>query len=309
MAAGRVLAVMFVAFVQLPCTDAAFLVRESPVSAQGETEAKLAETVRALDTNGNGKVDESELTVFAKSQGLSIAEVLSEFKELDSNHDGALDVSEIGPLFAATNTEAENHATDVLGAPASAPMVSSEPVKILSAVAEPVSSDKGEEQQQEANLVKAPAAVGETLPVQLAVGVTLEDTLSAEKNTMGLDLAALEVDSQNQAEGAIAGRLAQRAQVLLARSAADEQKATTFDADVQSLRSNATTLARSVNERVRAAARAATAEVSKTAMEHLAKLQAEEHRAASSADDRREEARKAMVRVRKAQASLRSRSA
>ena len=50
----------------------------------------------------------------------------------------------------------------------------------------------------------------------------------------------------------------------------------------------------------------ATAAVSKEALVKLEKLQAAEHKATVAADERRDEAKKAMVRVRKAQASLRS---
>merc|ERR1719454_1705093 len=72
---------------------------------------------------------------------------------------------------------------------------------------------------------------------------------------MGLDLVALEHDAQKQAGGVIASRLAQRAQVLLARSVADEQKAQAFDAAVKSLRGNATALEQTANEETRKAAR------------------------------------------------------
>jgi len=108
MAAARTLVVV-VALVQLTCIDAdASSLRASPSSTGVDT--KLADTVRALDTNGNGKVDQSELTGFAKTQGLSSEEVLTDFKELDLNNDGALDSSEIGPLFGvadASGTPAE----------------------------------------------------------------------------------------------------------------------------------------------------------------------------------------------------------
>merc|ERR1719162_2496701 len=105
MPAARFFTLVLVALVQTSSADFSGL-RASPAS-QSTSDTKLAETVKALDTNGNGKVDMSELTGFAKSQGLSTNEVLADFKELDINHDGALDSSEIGPLFGVAADAAD----------------------------------------------------------------------------------------------------------------------------------------------------------------------------------------------------------
>merc|ERR1719235_1829555 len=123
---------------------------------------------------------------------------------------------------------------------------------------------------------------------------------------MGLDLGALERDSQNQAGGVMAGQLAQRAQVLLARSAADEHKAEAFDREVRTLRGNATALAEAADVETRAAARAALMAVANKAMAKLAKLQEQERKAVAAAEAKRSEVSSAMARVRDAQASLRS---
>jgi len=123
---------------------------------------------------------------------------------------------------------------------------------------------------------------------------------------MGLDLAVLEHDAQEQAGGVIANGLAERAQVLLARSAADEHKAEAFDVAVRALRGNATALSSQANQETREVARAASAKVSQKSLAKLKKLQEEEHKAEAAAQDRREQAKQAMQRVRKAQASLRA---
>merc|ERR1719382_1102303 len=64
-----------------------------PVSATDEA-------LRALDTDGSGKVERSEIEAFAQAQGLTLADVQNEFKDLDTNGDGDLSVSEIGDTLA-----------------------------------------------------------------------------------------------------------------------------------------------------------------------------------------------------------------
>lgn len=238
-------------------------------SSPAVVDAKLEETVRALDANGNGKVDQSELTGFAQSQGLSSEEVLADFKELDVNNDGALDSSEIGPLFGAVDAASEPTAKSV---------------------------------------EKPPLGSGyaATAPTQAFHDKTIGTKQVQEEKKVGLDLAEVEHDAQDQAEGVIASRLAQRAQVLLARSVADEQKALVFDGEVRTLRGNATALAQTANEETRKAARSASATVAAKSMEQLKKLQEDEHKSEVDAEKRREEATRAMGRVRKAQAALRT---
>jgi len=307
MASMRVFAVMFVTVVQLSYADTFGVLRAGPASAEGNfaVDTKLADTVRALDTNGNGKVDKSELAVFAKSQGLSSKEVLSEFEELDINHDGALDASEIGPLFGGDDADVKTKTAGTFAAPPeAAELVAAEalvaPATSLSAVNKMREALKPVADEH----LPAPASVADVAsPVQLAAGGVAEETTT---ESMGLDLVALERDAQEQAGGIMASRLAQRAQVLLARSAVDEHKAKAFDEEVRTLRGNATALAKSATKEARAAAHTATKTVSKEALVKLAKLQAEEHKAVAAADDSRLEAREAMARVRKAQASLRS---
>lgn len=268
---ARILVVVFAALVQTASAGASGL-RASPAA-----DAKLVETVRALDKNGNGKVDMSELTGFAKSQGLSTQEVLADFKELDVNKDGALDSSEIGPLFGVDDASQD---TEVAAKPpAPKPHAMAVGAKSVAAVA------TGEARVQPAVAPKAKSQV---------------------KNSMGLDLVALEKDAQEQAEGVIAKRLAERAQVLLARSSADERKAEAFDAAVKTLRGNATALSHEANEQTREASRQAVAAVSKKSMAELQKLQVAEHKAEADAEEHREQARLALERVHKAQASLRS---
>lgn len=273
------------ALVQLSFVDAnTSNLRAGPASDQ-DVDAKLADTVRALDTNGNGKVDQAELAGFAKSQGLSSEEVMADFQELDVNKDGSLDRSEIGPLFGVPDTDASKNAVATKQSTASAPP------KPTNLVAD----------------AEKPTVAAAAPPKEKAVAVAAEVAPAAhEQNPMGLDVTGLERDSQKQAGAVIASRLAQRAQVLLARSAADEKKAQDFDAAVRALRSNATALSEMANEETRKAARDASSAVSQKSLAALNKLQEDEHQSEMAADERREQAKKAMERVRKAQASLRA---
>lgn len=54
-----------------------------------------AAALRALDTDGSGKVEKNEVEAFARQQGLSAEQVGKEFGELDVNGDGELEAEEI----------------------------------------------------------------------------------------------------------------------------------------------------------------------------------------------------------------------
>lgn len=274
--------------------------------AQG-IDTKAADTVRALDTNGNGKVDTAEITTFAKSQGLSSQEVLADFQELDLNKDGELDSTEIGGLLGDTGSEAETtqnkQAVEKTVAPQEAvakPVAPLQSKKVSAANSLALRPQKDQDPKVVAGevLQKIPAAPAKNVAV---------DTASKSQQApspIGLDLVALKHDVEQQAGNVMAGRLAQRAQVLLARSAADEHKAEGFDAEVRSLRGNATALAQEVNAETRNTAREIASTVAKKSMAQLDKLQAQEQKSEVTAEEHRDQARQAMERVRKAQALL-----
>jgi len=245
-------------------------------------DTKIADTMRALDTNGNGKVDKAEIAVFAKSQGLSTQEVLADFQELDVNHDGELDSTEIGGLLGEAQPEDPQLQAAAKSVAPSTLAASAVPSPALRA--------------QKAKVPKA--------KVVKAKAVKVDNNPEQPPGAMGLDLVALEKDTQQQAGNVMAGRLAQRAQVLLARSSADEKKAERFDAEVRNLRANATSLASEVNTDTRKAARDTVSAVAQKSVAQLRKLQQQQKQAEGDAADHRQQAKTAMERVRRAQASL-----
>eukprot|EP00421_Protoceratium_reticulatum_P021596 CAMPEP_0168385122 /NCGR_PEP_ID=MMETSP0228-20121227/14761_1 /TAXON_ID=133427 /ORGANISM="Protoceratium reticulatum, Strain CCCM 535 (=CCMP 1889)" /LENGTH=118 /DNA_ID=CAMNT_0008398305 /DNA_START=84 /DNA_END=436 /DNA_ORIENTATION=+ len=64
------------------------------LKAQPESEA-IARTIQTLDRNRDGRVDPSEVTAFALTQGLDSKAAEQEFSLLDANGDGTLDTAEI----------------------------------------------------------------------------------------------------------------------------------------------------------------------------------------------------------------------
>lgn len=289
--------VFFISLGQVASTSAATSRGLLAATARGDgVDTKAEDTIRALDTNGNGLVDKAEIAVFAKSQGLSSQEVLADFQELDANKDGELDSSEIGGLLGSDSDTADS-TPSVKAAPMAqvspavapskvtppAPAATKEVKAMAQGGAPQVAKDKSKQQPKE------PASLN---------AVVKEQRLDT------IDLAALQHDTQEQAGNVMASRLAQRAQVLLARSAADEQKAVQFDSQVRALRGNATALARDVNAETRKVARDTVSAVAQKSMAQLEKLQAAERNSEKSADEHRKQARIAMEHVRKAQASL-----
>jgi hypothetical protein len=69
-------------------------------SAPGDADA-VAKTLQSLDVNQNGKIDASEISAFAQSQGLDAAAATSELTALDVDGDGALSAQELVGLLGS----------------------------------------------------------------------------------------------------------------------------------------------------------------------------------------------------------------
>merc|ERR1740121_3327608 len=67
----------------------------SVAGAADPSASATEEALRALDTDGSGKVEKREIEAFAQAQGLALADVQNEFKDLDTDGDGELSTAEI----------------------------------------------------------------------------------------------------------------------------------------------------------------------------------------------------------------------
>jgi len=308
MAATYIVTILFVSLVQSILPVAARLPEQA--SNQALLDTKATETLRALDTNGNGKVDRSEIAVFAKSQGLSTKEVLTDFEELDVNKDGELDSSEISGLLGDADAGQATQVHEEVEKPSTSnevAAIAAAPKPAAPLVATPSLRPRSDKNTRVIATDATQSATGFAVAEDLAKTNVPEMTneLGETMSNMGLDLAALENDAQDQAGNVMASRLAQRAQVLLARSSTDDRNAERFDSEVRTLRGNATALAHQVNKETREAARKTVSDLAQKSLAKLKILQEQELEAQTAADDHRLQAAKAMERVRKAQASLR----
>jgi gas vesicle protein len=235
--------------------------------------ATVQETMGPLDTNDNGKVDKSEITAFAQSQGLGTKEVLADFQELDVNGDGELDAAEIGGLLAASG-ESQAHSE------AKAASVSESSQPAVSYIPPAVSYMPPQKQQATLD----PALPDTALP--------------------SLDIAALDAHVQQQAGGLVAKSLAQRAQLLLAHSKADRQRAVEFETQAKGLRANATQLAQSIGAMTQAAASLATNTVAQKSADRVRKLEETMKESLAAAKEHESRARVAMENVQEVWASM-----
>jgi len=87
-----------------------------------------AEAILALDTDHSGKVERSEVESFAKAQGLSTEDVRSEFAALDTNGNGELEEDEIRSTLEHPAPAAPAAAQPAAAPAAQAAAVPAEPV-------------------------------------------------------------------------------------------------------------------------------------------------------------------------------------
>jgi len=239
----------------------------------------VQDTVQALDTNGNGKVDRNEITKFAQSQGMDTQEVRADFKELDVNGDGELDASEIGGLFATSDD-------------------SQAPQENEGAIA-----SKSSQAPETAGKVQS---MDRKAPTTNLLKSTIVSTEPDSAIPPSLDINALDAHVQQQAGGVVARNLAQRAQLLLAQSRVDRQRAIEFESQARDLRANATELAQHIGAETQAAASLATRTIAQKSAEDVKQLQETMTASLAAAKEHSERARQAMANVQDVWASLHS---
>lgn len=88
-------------------------------AAEAPPQGTVENMIKALDADGSGKVEETEVEEFAKSQGLGAEQTKEEFRDLDKNGDGELDPTEIKSTVASEDAPAKE-AVETKAAPAPA---------------------------------------------------------------------------------------------------------------------------------------------------------------------------------------------
>lgn len=235
------------------------------------------DALRALDTNGSGKVELAELEAFAKSQGMSAQEVREEFVELDLDGDGVLGPEEIGGVLGSASEDAA--ADDAPRKPATV------------AVREAPAADP--------KPVAARRAAAPARPAPPAV-------VAASPPAAGrvVDLAELEREAQQHAGKALAQIFARKAAMALEAHSGDAKKAAQLEAEAQALRGQTAELKRTAAAQTAQAAREAAAAVYKKADEQVRDLEQRAAAAEREAEQRRDEAKAALDRALRAQAEM-----
>jgi hypothetical protein len=240
-------------------------VQAAPESSAGAKSA--GETIKGLDTDGNGRVNLDEITAFARKNGLDAQEVGADFHDLDSNSDGELDAQEISGLFG-TPSAPEAPETAVASAPAKAPkavdVASSSSAAIVSSTA--------------AEAPEAHPAPAYAVSKDLEKDPQLSSQSSSHDDLVpGLD--ALKLDADRQAGGVLAEGLAKHAESLLKQGEKDRDDAVSFEAKARSLRGSAKDAAKSLGTAAREASRKAVSVLAQHGLleAHRLQLEAEEY--------------------------------
>lgn len=283
------------------------------VEGSGPGESSIAETLKELDANGDGKVDKTEIESFAKSQGLSKDEVSQDFQDLDSNGNGELEASEIGAVLSETASSVEPAVP--VSTPMAAPVARQVEKQPSIQQASPVVTKSSE----------APAAskmanpvVNTRVPAQPApheaslkepsnLELHLEEVQQAshkDSSNRDLDLETLQQDAERHAGSVLAETVAREAQQMFQQGAKDEERAVALDQLAKSLRTNMTSIAHAASTDTKHAAQEATASVANAAYAEVRRLKTEAEKTEKEAAERRHNAQAAMQRVMKAQAAL-----
>mmetsp|Transcript_115037 Transcript_115037/g.199569 ORF Transcript_115037/g.199569 Transcript_115037/m.199569 type:complete len:310 (-) Transcript_115037:71-1000(-) len=254
--------------------------------------SSIAETLKALDTNGDGKVGRQEIEGFAKSQGLSAEEVRADFADLDRNGDGELEASELGasPVESEPSTEPALSAVRTTGHRANAPRaVKSERMHVATKPA------------HVAPRLEASTSLLEPLPEQAQESLEVIPQKGSNKE---LSVKSMQIDAEHQAGSVLAESFARQAGQLFQQGMQDEQQALYFDNLAKELRSNVSSTLRSANRDTRRAAHEAVAHVAERAIAEVHRLNSESERTEHAARLRASRANEALQRVLKLQSAM-----
>lgn len=247
----------------------------------GQTGAdKVVQLMRALDKDGDGRLDESEVMAFAATQGLDTAGAKGQFVGLDKNRNGALELTELAPAVGDTPPAG---AANPQAAPASAmtpnamaapiagvrpafypnPQAVSQPAAVSPPLAVPAKVVPYSAVVPE-NVAESAATVqpGTAQPAPAQPALTPSTAVSAQQ--LGDHLLTARGSAQNSAE-----QVAQQLQT----AASAEGEARQLLAKAAVMRANATVALQLGQEVAQVAAEKAAQSATKDAMAELSKLE------------------------------------
>jgi hypothetical protein len=267
---------------QLVVVDALAYKAMSSAAAKG---GSVQDTLSQLDTNNNGKVDKSEIEAFARSQGMSPDDVMGDFKELDINGDGELEYSEIATVLGESDTPPQ-------------PQMESNPAPRAQPAAAAAAAQAGNV------ALRAPVAAATQAGSHAASKAPVTQPRATQADSVTDDLQSLQQSASLEAGRVLATQFASLAQQLMAKSAADQKKASTYEQEARSLRGKAANLLKGVTAQTRRAAADSALQVGGAAKPKVERMNAEADELEKKAGQQRTLARKALEQVSKDQALM-----
>lgn len=315
----------------------ALLVVAPAAAASGKAAPSTAamETLRALDTDHTGQVEEPEVIAFARGRGLTDTnQVLEEFHSFDEDNSGGLDATELGNMLGVAADEVSNITPGPAPAalPVSMPTPHFQPqvddgkrmtapsyASYSTGAGDAFESNSGataavqaaETALREVRLAPAPAFAATTPIVGtghggpfLAATAPAATASKAEAATAASWLEASAHSAEQMASRSAAEMFAQQSAKALSTRGKEEEQAGKFEALAKSLREKERQLSSKVEEETRRAAQLAVQSAVKDTLSSLQQLEAQAQLADRTAATRRSQAHEARARAEKAQAAL-----
>jgi hypothetical protein len=250
--------------------------------------------LRALDTDGSGKVEKNEVEAFARQQGLSAEQVGKEFGELDVNGDGELEAEEI---LGIAKAQPQQHALPEQQAQSQTqPKNLAQPQQFAQPQAQPQAPPQ-KQPQQNAQFAEMAS------PAPAAIAASTSSVSSSYPASKAEDLLQTATLGEFQME---AGRALTEVFASSANAAFEQQKkvheqvaqnATALEERARSLRGQAKLLASTAAKEATHAASKAAEKVLAGATMKVRELEQKATNMESIAAAKREQAHQAMVQV------------
>lgn len=272
------------------------------------------ETIKALDTDGSGKVERAEIEAFARSQGLSAEEVQEEFKGLDKNGDGDLEPEELASTLTGgedtSSQSSEKDATEQkrkeVEDAGAAKSEAEDTAKHAETSKVEMKSDDHKEANDQKDAKEHEEAKEEAKVEDNSTSLHKVKSESAAVANVSAEVADMEQDARLQAGRTLAQVFAHEAEEVLAQRSKDEEGAKALEKLAASLRSNATKLVQEAPTKVERAAMDAADSAAKRTLGQAKTLEAQAKKAEEEAAEERNAALSAMNSAMKAQNDMTS---